>query len=358
MQKADGMNYAPVFQGKAEKVVKPGEFVFAAAGLDHGHIYAMTNGLREAGATLKSVWDSDPVKVAEFLEKYPEARAAESEEAILADPEIRLVASAIRPDLRAGLGLRVMSRGKDYFVDKPGMITLEEIEAVRELTEKTGRKYMIYFGERIHVEGAVFAEELIKKGVIGRVLHVTVLAPHRLNKPTRPPWFFEKSRHGGIITDIGSHQIEQFLAFAGAKTAAVAHSYVANYANPDKPDFYDYGEGTLLADNGATCMFRVDWFTPPGLSAWGDGRVFIVGTKGYIEVRKYVDVARDTRGDNVYWVDGEGEHRENVTGKIGFIFFGQFIRDCVNRTETAMTQAHVLEAMKIAIEAQLAGERK
>ncbi|MDR1834652.1 MAG: Gfo/Idh/MocA family oxidoreductase [Fusobacteriaceae bacterium] len=358
MQKSDGMNYAPVFQGTAEKVVGPGEFQFAALGLDHGHIYAMTNGLREAGATLKSVYDHDPVKVAEFLEKYPEAKACESEEEILSDPEIRLVASAIRPDLRAALGLRTLARGKDYFVDKPGVITLAEIESVREQTQKTGRKYMIYFGERIHVEGAVFAEELIKKGTIGRVIHVTVLAPHRLNKPTRPPWFFDKSKHGGIITDIGSHQIEQFLSFAGAKSASVTHSYVTNYANPDKPDFYDYGEGTLLADNGATCIFRVDWFTPPGLSAWGDGRVFIVGTKGSIEVRKYVDVARDSRGDNVYWVDAAGEHFENVTGKTGFVFFGQLIRDCVNRTSSAMTQAHVLEAMRIAIEAEILGERR
>ena len=47
----DGANYAPT--GEALKVVGPGEFCFASAFLDHGHIYGQTNGLRDAGATLK-----------------------------------------------------------------------------------------------------------------------------------------------------------------------------------------------------------------------------------------------------------------------------------------------------------------
>lgn len=211
---------------------------------------------------------------------------------------------------------------------------------------------MVYFGERIHVEGAVRAQQLIEDGVIGRVLQVTILAPHRLNKPTRPDWFFEKDQNGGIITDLGSHQIEQFLSYCHAEHAEVLQSAVANYANKDKENFYDFGEVVLLADNGATCWFRVDWFTPDGMGAWGDGRVFIMGSKGSIEIRKYIDVTVSAEGDHVIWVDAEGEHREQATGKTGFVFFGQFIRDCLDRTEISMTQEHVLEAMRVTIEAQ------
>ncbi len=352
MLKMDGMNYAPVFQGQAHTVVEPGLFCFAVIGLDHGHIFAMTNGLLEAGATLVSVYDEDISRVEDFCTRYPQAKRAESAEAIIQDPALHLIASAIKPYKRCELGLQVLAQGKNYFVDKPGLLSFEELQKVRKACILHGRKYFIYFGERIHVEGAVMAEKLIKEGRVGRVVSMTILAPHRLNAPTRPAWFFDPDKNGSILVDIGSHQIEQFLTFAGAKVATVMHSAKANYNNPDFPEFSDWGECSLVADNKSTCYFRVDWFTPEGLGAWGDGRVFIVGTEGSIEIRKYLDVARSPSGDNVYLVDKDGEHKFEATGKMGFVFFGDFILDCMHRTELSMTQDHVFLAMRLALEAE------
>lgn len=352
MQKMDGMNYAPVSQGKITVVVGPGEFCFSVIGLDHGHIFAMTNGLLEAGATLVSVFDEDPLKAEAFCNRYPQTRMAPSVESILRDPSIQLVASAIKPDRRCRLGLEVLRSGKDYFVDKPGLLTEEELQQVRQACKESKGKYFIYFGERIHVEGALLAEQLIREGKVGRVVSMTILAPHRLNPSSRAPWFFDPRQSGGIFTDIGSHQIEQFLTFSGAREATVMHSAKANYHNPDHPDFCDWGECSLVADNKATCYFRVDWFTPDGMGAWGDGRVFIIGTEGTIEIRKYLDVASSPSGDNVYFVDKEGEHKYEATGKIGFVFFGKFILDCLHRTEEAMTQEHVFLATRLALEAE------
>ena len=352
MQKADGMNYAPVSQGVRHVVCSGDTFPIGVIGLDHGHIYAMCNGLLEAGAKLVSVYDPDPEKVKAFQKQYPQVNVAVSEKEILENKEIRLIASAIRPDLRCSLGIRVMEHGKDYFADKPGMLSMEEIDAARKTCKRTGMKYMRYFGERVHVEGAVFAQQLIEQGEIGQVLQMTILAPHRLNKKTRPDWFFQKDKMGGIITDIGSHQIEQFLTYTGQEDAEVLYSAVANYANPDYPEFEDFGAGMLKAANGATCYFRLDWFTPDGLGAWGDGRVFLIGTKGTIEIRKYLNVGESSDGDNVYLVNSTGEHKFQVTGKVGFIFFGDFILDCINRTECVMTQEHVFRAMELAITAQ------
>lgn len=350
MQKSDGMMYAP--SGKPNPVVKPGEFKFAAIGLDHGHIYGMCNGLIEAGATLVKVFDKDPAKVEQFRKTYPWVEAARCEDEILEDAEISLVASASIPCQRCPLGIRVMESGKDYFADKPAITTLEQLALARAAVAKTGKKFGIYFSERLHVEAAIYAGDLIKKGVIGRVVQVIGLGPHRLNAKTRPPWFFDINATGGIITDIGSHQIEQFLYYADAKSATVLHSKVANYNNPDYPDFEDFGDATLVADNGATHYLRVDWFTPDGLRAWGDGRTFIVGTDGTIELRKYLDIASDGEGDHVYLVNHEGEFHFNVHGKVGFPFFGQFILDCLNRTENAMSQEHTFLAMELALLAQ------
>ena len=198
------------------------------------------------------------------------------------------------------------------------------------------------------------AGDLVHGGAIGRVIQVLGLGPHRLNKPSRPAWFFDKARYGGILCDIGSHQFEQFLFYSGATDATVAHAAVGNFANPDTPGLEDFGEASLIGDNGTSNYIRVDWFTPDGLRTWGDGRTVILGTKGYIELRKYVDVGRGDAGDNLVLVDDRGEQLMNVAGRVGFRFFGELILDCLNRTERAMTQAHAFKAAELCLKAQAA----
>jgi len=353
-QKADGQAYAP--KAKPNPVVKPGEFVIAAAHLDHGHIHGQCNGLTEAGATLKWVYDPDPQKVADFVEKFPGTQVAPSLEAILGDAEVKLVATAAVPHQRGPIGCRVMQAGKDYFTDKPPFTTLAQLDEAKRVVRATGKKFMVYYSERLHNESAMFATDLIARGAIGRVFQVLGLGPHREGQ-SRPPWFYEPDKYGGILCDIGSHQFEQFLTYAGASDASVLHAAVANYAHPEHPDFEDFGEASLLADNGATNYVRVDWFTPQGLSTWGDGRVLIVGQKGTIELRKYVDVARDKTGNHVYLVDESGEHHFEVEGQVGFRYFGELILDCRERTEKAMTQAHAFKAAELCLKAQAAAKR-
>lgn len=349
-QKSDGMNYAP--KGQAKAVCGPGDFRFAAMGLDHGHIYGMCNGLIEAGGQLVGVFDPDPAKVEKFCQTYPAVTAARSEVEVLEDPSLKLIASAAVPCERGPLGVQVMDHGKDYFTDKPPFTTLEQLEAARRKAAETGRKFAVYYAERLHAEAAVYAGQLVGQGAVGRVVQVIGLGPHRINAPSRPAWFWQKQKYGGILVDLGSHQIEQFLFYAGAQDAKVLHSKVANYNNPQHPDFEDFGDATLQADHGATFYFRVDWFTPQGLGAWGDGRTIILGTDGYIELRKYLDVARDPEGDHVYLVDHQGERHFPVHGKVGFPFFGELILDCLNRTENAMTQRHAFLAAELALKAQ------
>jgi predicted dehydrogenase len=351
VQKSDGMNYAP--QGKPNPVVKPGEFVFAAAYLDHGHIYGQCNGLLEAGATLKWVFEPDPKKLEAFRTKFPQAQVARSFDEILADPAVKLVTAAAVPCEHGPIGCRVMLADKDYFTDKTPFTALHQLAEAREIARGTGRKYMVYFSERLHVECALHAGDLVHAGAIGKVVQVLGLGPHR-HGTNRPTWFYERAKYGGILCDIGSHQFEQFLFFTGAADATVTQSAVGNFANPTTPEFEDFGEASLIGDNGASHYVRVDWFTPDGLGAWGDGRTVILGTKGYIELRKYVDVAREKRGDQLYLVDDKGEHHLNVTGQVGFRFFGELILDCLNRTEKAMTQAHVFKAAELCLRAQAA----
>ena len=353
--KADGQNYAP--RGKPTPVVKSGEFALAAVHLDHGHIYGMCNGLTEAGAMLKWVYDSDPKKVAAFVAKFPSVQVARSLDEVLADPSVHLVASAAITSERGPLGCRVMEAGKDYFSDKAPFTTLEQLAQARAVVARTGRKHMVYYGERLHNESAMFATDLLAQGVIGRVVQVTSLAPHRLSAPTRPAWFFERAKYGGILCDIGSHQFEQFLTYSAATDATVTQALIGNFANAQYPELEDYGEASLLSNTGVVNYVRVDWYTPDGLGTWGDGRTFILGTKGYIELRKYIDVARDKTGDHVFLVDDKGEHQFDVAGQVGFRFFGELVLDCLHRTEKAMTQAHAFKAAELSLVAQNSARR-
>lgn len=351
MSASDGANYAPAAMPKP--VVGPGEFVFAAMHLDHRHIVGMTEGLIGGGGTLKWVYDPQPERAAAFAEKFPQVTVATSEEQVLEDPEIHMVAAAAVPADRAPLGIRVMETGKDYFTDKTPLTTLEQLAAAREATARTGQKYAVYYSERIHVEAAVLAGQLIDRGAIGRVIQVMGMGPHRLGDPaSRPDWFYERARYGGILTDIGSHNFEQMLTFTGSDDAEILSSSIGNFGHPDHPELDDFGDAHIALSSGASGYVRVDWFTPDGLRTWGDGRSFILGTEGYIELRKYVDITTDHGPNQVFLINGEGEHRIEAAGQVGYPFFGELILDVLNRTENAMTQEHAFKAVQLALKAQ------
>jgi predicted dehydrogenase len=330
---------------------QPGEFRVAAVGLDHNHIFGMAQGLTEAGASLDLVFDPDPTKVQAFRTKFPSAKAANSLDEVLESQEIELVACASIPSGRAQIATHVIQAGKDFFVDKPPMTTLAQLHSIGKVVENGQRKFLVYFSERLHNESATAAAVLIEQGAIGRVLQVLGLGPHRLNAANRPEWFFQRARYGGILCDIGSHQIEQFLYFSGSRDARILSAAIANYHHPETPELEDFGEASLVGDNGSSHYFRVDWFTPDGLSSWGDGRTIILGTEGYIELRKNVDICRNG-GDQVYLVNSQGEFHFSVSGQLGYPFFGKLIRDCLERTDKAMTQAHIFKTAELCLKAQ------
>ncbi len=252
-----------------------------------------------------------------------------------------------------------MDAGKDYLTDKSPFTTLDQLAAARARVAATGRKYMVCYSERLGNEAAWHAGNLIRDGIIGRVLQVLNIAPHNLAAAGRPDWFFQKECYGGILTDIGSHQFEQFLHYAGATDATVNFARVENFTHPDTPGLEDFGEASLTLDTGASAYCRIDWFNPEASRTWGDGRTFVLGTEGYLEIRKYINVCHDDGGDRIYLVNHEVEQEIDCRGKVGFPYFGQLILDVLNRTENAMTQEHAFKAAELSMRAQqLADDRR
>ncbi len=350
----DGMNYQPL-SAATEQVVKPGEFVFAASHFDHGHIYGQISGLTSAGGTLKYVFDADPERYAKVLEQNPGAKAVSDFQEILDDPEVQLLTSAAIPNLRCGIGIQAMDAGKHYLTDKSPFTTLEQLAEAREAVKRTGKKYAVCYSERLLSESGWYAGELIREGAIGRVLQVLNLAPHNLAAAGRPEWFFQKEAYGGILTDIGSHQFEQFLTYGGGQDAKVNFARVDNVGNPEYPELEDFGEASLTLDNGVSCYCRIDWFNPKASRTWGDGRTFVLGTEGYLEIRKYIDVCNGG-GGKIFLVNNDVEQMIECNGKVGFPYFGRLILDILNGTDEAMPQEHAFKAAELSMLAQQMGE--
>ena len=323
---------------------------FGVIGLNHNHIYGMTDLLLDAGGELAAFFAPEPELVAEFARRYPQAPRARSAEEILESSSIDLVASASISDERAGLGVSAMRHGKDYLADKPGFTTLDQLAQARAVQRETGRIYSVCYSERFQNRATVRAGELVQSGAIGRPIQTVGLGPHRLNAASRPAWFFERSRYGGILADIGSHQADQFLFFTGSTSAEVVASQVANVAHPEYPELEDFGD-MLLRGDGGRGYIRVDWFTPDGLGTWGDGRLTILGTDGYIELRKYIDLAGRPGGDHLFLVDKQETRYIDCRGQ-DLPFGRQLLNDVRNRTETAMPQAHAFLASELALRAQ------
>jgi predicted dehydrogenase len=324
---------------------------FSAIGLNHGHIYGQTRLLLRAGAELVSVYAPEPKLVAPYREAFPQAKLAREAPEILEDPTIQLVISAGIPCERAPLGIQVMQHGKDYMSDKPGFTSLQQLAEVRRAQHETGRIYSVCFSERFESAATVKAGELVQAGAIGRVVQIVGLGPHRINLPSRPEWFFRKNQYGGILTDIASHQADQFLFFTGSTQAEVVAAQVANYKYPEYEELEDFGE-MILRSNQATGYIRVDWYTPDGLSNWGDGRLTILGTDGFIEVRKYCDIAGRPGADHLFLVDHKGEHYIDCS-RVELPYGRQLIADVVNRTETAVSQEHIFLASELALQAEV-----
>lgn len=335
---------------------------FAVCGMAHDHIYGMVGAIQRGGGILVSFHGDEPDKVAAFAKRYPDAKQVSSEKEILDDPTIQLVLSSKVPNLRAALGVEVMKRGKDFLSDKPGMTTLAQLAQVRATIAATKRIYGILYSEMLEVPAAVKAAELVNAGAIGRVIQTINIAPHQITQKSgdngggaaRPDWFWDPERAGGILSDIGSHQVYQFLYFTGSTQAEVAESQVCNVAHPEHPKFQDFGDMVLRGNKGFGYV-RLDWFTPDGLGTWGDGRLFVLGTQGYIEVRKYTNVAVSHKGNNLFITDAK-DSRFIDCSNVPLPFGPQFVSDVVNRTHTAQDQTQTLLAAELVIKAQLAAK--
>ena len=329
----------------------------AVLGIDHGHIFDMLDEMIKEGCNCNHFWtEGTPLTLKEFNKKYPNIKRVENKSEILDDDNVDMILISSVPKDRASLSIEALNSGKDVMVDKPGCITLDQLKDLKRTVKETGKIWSVNFSERFHVAAVAKAEQLVSEGKIGKVKQTMGTGPHRQGNYERPDWFYERESYSGIITDIGSHQIHQFLVFTNSNKAKITHAMVENTTKEQFPGFQDFGEINLTG-NGGHGYIRLDWFTPDALPTWGDGRLFILGDKGFIEIRKYTDLAKSNSGNHLYYANNE-EVKHIDCSNFKLPYFRNLINDVYNRTETACSQKLTYLSMELAIKAQELAEKK
>ena len=327
---------------------------FAAIGLNHGHINNQVQTVLRGGGRLVSFYAKEPDLAGPFAKRYPDARLARGEQEILEDPAIQLIVSAAIPNERAPLGIKAMEHGKDFMVDKPAATTAEQLADVRRVQAKTNKIFTVLIG-RHESKSINKAGDLIRAGAIGQVIQTAALAPHKMNPETRPAWFFKREQYGGVLCDLASHNIDAFLFLTSSTRAEIVASQVGNLHHPQYPELEDFGDVMLSGDRGPGYI-RVDWFTPAGLSTFGDGRLTIIGSDGYIELRETVDIAGRPGGDHLFLVDQKGTKYIDCADQ-PLPYGERLVDDVLNRTTTADSQSRTFLAMELGLGAQKRARR-
>ncbi|HYN32248.1 MAG TPA: Gfo/Idh/MocA family oxidoreductase [Ilumatobacteraceae bacterium] len=341
-------------------------------GLDHNHVFEIVDRLAKAGAAAAC-----HVQDGGFLEAYEgwqtESRPVTFDE-MLADDTIDLVVTAAIPNRRADIALAAIAAGKHVVTDKPGLTTMAQLDALRAaVAGRPGRPWTVLFTERYENRAIAEAVRLARSGAVGRIVHVIGAGPHTMWAKRRPDWFWDPEATGGILVDIGSHQVDQFLAITDMTAAdvAVVAAAVGNVASPEHPSMQDIGSMTLCGlsgsgperpgrsvgvgsgKTGVVSDHRLDYLTAKGLGTWGDCRLTIVGVEGTIEARANVDIAGVEGAEHLIVVDGDGTRRVDISGVV--VDWGeQLIADLADGGERLMTQQHAIDVTDVCLRAQAA----
>jgi predicted dehydrogenase len=342
----------------------------ALVGADHNHLYEIIDRLVKAGAEAVA-HTADGAFVEHYAGWKPGSRERSFDD-ILADDSIDLVVTAAVPNRRASIAIAAIEAGKHVISDKPGLTTMDQLDEVRAVVAgRPGRPWTVLFTERSENRAINEAIRLARSGAVGTVVHVIGAGPHTMWAKRRPAWFWDPDATGGILVDIGSHQVDQLMSITGATAAevSVVAAMVGNVASPGHPSMQDIGSMTLSCHVSQACLsgsgperqaqdavvgdHRLDYLTARGLGTWGDCRLTIVGTAGTIEARANVDVAGLEGAEHLIVVDGEGTRRVDVSDVV-VDWADQALADLADHGERLMTQQHAIDVTDVCLRAQAA----
>lgn len=251
----------------------------------HPHIFAMINEVLNEEKDLKIVALCDP-KTPEYVKKAQEkihgVSVYNSEQELYSNEKFDIVMSSAIGSDKGGIAIRALSSNKSIMFDKPLVTTTRELDIIVSLIkDNTQLKIMLWLTCR-YSDSYYTVKKLIESGEIGEVVHLYFVRPHRLAPSTRPDWMFNHQMYGGIINDIGVHDLDLARWYTKSECKEILSATTSNTRFPEY-DINDNGSVFIKMENGAEAMVFENWLTPDAFPSHGDTRVSITGTKGTIE---------------------------------------------------------------------------
>ena len=289
----------------------------AFAGFRHGHIYALYNQCLAASdiVEIAGAWEEDGAARAAAEKDHGVVFDGRSFDDLLADPTVDIIAVGDYYGRRGELCIRALEAGKHVIADKPICTDLGELELIESLAEKKGLKVGCMLSLRYSRYTAP-AKEIISSGRLGEVTAVSFNGQHGLDYGSRPMWYFEKGKHGGVINDLAIHGVDLVEYLTGARLTKIDAARCWNKFADKEPDFRDcaqfmarFGDGIgVQADVSYAAPCHVEWGLP---FYW---QFIIWGTKGVLRF------AEDGRGVDAYfdyadkpeYIEGEPSARDHI----------------------------------------------
>ncbi len=233
----------------------------AFAGLRHGHIFYLADMARKnQQVAIAGAWEEDPEAARTGREHFSEP-FYESYAALLADPEVDIVAIGDYYGIRGQRIIQALKAGKHVITDKPVCTRLAELDEIEALVCEKQRKLGCMLDLR-YDPALRLARDIIRGGALGRIRTLMFTGQHPLGWGTRPMWYFEDGKHGGTFNDIAIHGLDAVEFITGAPYARTLCARQWNAFARHAPGFRDCAQFMGELKNGAGLIADVSYSAP------------------------------------------------------------------------------------------------
>lgn len=281
---------------------------FAIAGCQHAHISIFIEEMLALGYPCAGICDEGDQTLARQLSEKYNIPFIDHIEQLLQKDEVQYVGSSAINHEKIQLAATCEQHGKHLMLDKPAVVDRAGYEQLEQIISRGNIQIGMLLTERYR-PSLYTLKALIQKGEIGQIISITMRKPHRLRPGTRPQWHFSKEQSGGIIIDLLVHDFDLLRWLTGQEVSEVK-GRMGKQILPEYPEFYDTAAVQVEMDAGTVAQLYADWHAPEKCWTWGDGRIFVTGTKGSAEIRLAGDPVVSGKGELLLVMTHDQELRE------------------------------------------------
>lgn len=270
-------------------------------GHEHETMLSQMEGIRLVGFSDRDPKQLDDVR--EGLKRY------ESNEALLADPEVDVVLIAANNNQHHDLVIQAAEAGKDIICEKPVAMSPEELDDMVRVTNECGVKFTVHHQRRLDQDFRVM-KEIFDQKALGDV-YMMKNSLYGFNGNMHD-WHVYISEGGGMLYDWGVHLIDQILFMMPEAKITSIYADVRNVINFEVDDYFrillrfdnhvmaEVELGTyLLADKPQDKWFERHW-----IMSGNKGTAYVDGFEPEGKIVRTTELLTNVRGSRTMTAAG------------------------------------------------------